>query len=138
MHDVKSNEGSSAAKSCPAVDSDGLTSACVALGKSNKVSNYPIDWARSIRKLHFVHFYLMTTEAASIVKLVVKANDPFHVHVEELVNQIVRSRIVTHADASAIGRLLRGRKGNNLVWYNPAQISLSQHLLKLEAVEFAL
>ena len=138
VHDVKSNEGSSAAKSCPAVDSDGLTSACVALGKSNKVSNYPIDWARSIRKLHFVHFYLMTTEAASIVQLVVKANDPFHVHVEELVNQIVRSRIVTHADASAIGRLLRGRKGNNLVWYNPAQISLSEHLLKLEAVEFAL
>ena len=60
VHNVKPDEGSCAAKTCPAVHSNSLSSPYIVFSKRDKLANDVILWAGAVRELHFVHFYLVS------------------------------------------------------------------------------
>ena len=77
----------------------------------------------------------MASEAASVVKTVVQPDDPLHVHVQELVDEVIRARIVAHSHVAGVAWVLRRRERDDLIRDDPAEISLLEHGLELPAIK---
>lgn len=135
VYDVQADQSARAPQSSPAMHSHGLTFARVTLGQRNEFANNAVFRARSVWKLHLVHLDRVAREARSVVQFVVEPDDTLDVHVNKVVNQVVWSDVSAHSGAPCISRVLRRRKGDDLLRNDPAQVAMSQHLLKLKAIK---
>jgi hypothetical protein len=120
------------------VNGHSLISTRIAISKRNEVAYDSVIRAGTIRVLHLVYLNLVARKAVSIVELVVEPDDALDVHVEELVDQVVRPHITADACSSGVHRVLRRREGDDLVGHYPAQIPATEHLLELKAVKSSL
>lgn len=89
VHNVESNEGSSATKSSSAVDRNGLTTTCMTLCQGNEVADYPILGAGAIGVFHLMDLNLVSCKAVSIVKFTVEPNYTLYIHFKELFDEVI-------------------------------------------------
>lgn len=93
MHNIQADEGPGTAKTCFAVNSNSLITAYVAVSKRNKITDDSILWAGAIWILHFVNLDRVARKTRSIIKLFVEPDDSLDVHIQELIDQVIRSYI---------------------------------------------
>lgn len=89
------------------MDRDCLPPVSVTLGESNEISNDFVFGAGTVRKFHLVDFDGVAREIGSIVQLVVEADDPFYIQVDELVYEVVWAGIITDTGSSGVHGILR-------------------------------
>ena len=135
MHDVQTDQRAGAAQTCATVHCHGLAAARVALSQRNEVANDVVLGARAVGEFHFVNLDGVASEAASVVETVIQPDDALHVHVEELVDEVIWACVVADSHVARVAWVLRRRERDDLIRNDPAEITLLQHRLELPAIE---